>query len=149
MMLDRCAIERLLPHRDPFLFLDAAVLVLPATARGHYRWSGDHPVLRGHFPERAVVPGVCQIEALCQLGGLLIAHRLGHRATAVEAGITLGALVRIRRATFRRVILADEQVIMAVSCRPMSSRFFLVSGTSRVGEDVASEAEVAIGLHSA
>ena len=73
-------IERILPHRDPFLLIDGSdrVDVKERTIRGHRRMSPDDPVFGGHFPKTPVYPGVLQVEMTGQLG-LCLVHFIGHR----------------------------------------------------------------------
>jgi 3-hydroxyacyl-[acyl-carrier-protein] dehydratase len=73
MLLDRRQIEGLIPHRDPFLFVDQVVLLdnerkLIAT---RYRLERSAAIFAGHFPDRPLWPGVLQIEAIGQAGLLL------------------------------------------------------------------------------
>lgn len=60
-----------LPHREPFIFVDAITAHTPGEeAVGHKRFSGDEPMFRGHFPEDPIVPGVILTEALAQTAGI-------------------------------------------------------------------------------
>jgi 3-hydroxyacyl-[acyl-carrier-protein] dehydratase len=72
--IGRHEIERLLPHRDPFLFLDRIVAVdLPNCAVvGARRIAEEDPVFCGHFPDGPVYPGVLQLEMLGQAGLCLL-----------------------------------------------------------------------------
>jgi 3-hydroxyacyl-[acyl-carrier-protein] dehydratase len=60
-----------LPHREPFLFLDEVVEIVPGdSARGIKTFGPDEPFFRGHFPGNPIVPGVLLIEALAQIAGI-------------------------------------------------------------------------------
>jgi 3-hydroxyacyl-[acyl-carrier-protein] dehydratase len=69
------AVEELLPHRDPFLFVDAitALDVAGGRIQGRRRIDASDPVFRGHFPDYPVYPGVLQLETMGQLGLCLMA----------------------------------------------------------------------------
>jgi 3-hydroxyacyl-[acyl-carrier-protein] dehydratase len=72
-MLDRTQIEAILPHRDPFLFLDRVIELVPgeyAVAEKDILPTED--VFRGHFPGHPVFPGVLQLEALAQTGAVAV-----------------------------------------------------------------------------
>lgn len=72
--LSRSEIERLVPHRDPFLFVDriTAVNLSDATIAGHRRIDPFDPLFKGHFPGDPIYPGVLQVEIMSQLGLCLL-----------------------------------------------------------------------------
>jgi len=60
-----------LPHREPFVFVDAVQTLVPGvSSTGVKVFSGDEPFFRGHFPEEPIVPGVLLTEALAQMAGI-------------------------------------------------------------------------------
>ena len=87
--LGRAEIEEILPHRDPFLLLDEVVELAPGervVARKRVR--DDEWYLRGHFPERPVMPGVLIVEALAQTGAVAVLSEEENRGRlALFAGI--------------------------------------------------------------
>lgn len=89
--LDREAVLALLPHRPPLLLVDGVddVRTDPPSLRAHLHVSPDEPVLRGHFPDRPVWPGVYTIEGLAQACALLAALRSGGPA---PPGVLLGGV---------------------------------------------------------
>lgn len=88
-----------LPHGPEFRFIDAITELVPGvSARGVWKLKGDEAFLRGHFPGAPLMPGVLMIEALAQLGGILVQTRPGEaplknlRLTAVRQIKILGSI---------------------------------------------------------
>jgi 3-hydroxyacyl-[acyl-carrier-protein] dehydratase len=88
-----------LPHGSEFRFIDELVELIPGTsATAVWKLKGDEEFLRGHFPGAPLMPGVLMIEALAQLGGILIQTRPGEaplknmRLTAVRQIKILGSI---------------------------------------------------------
>jgi len=88
-----------LPHGSEFRFIDELVELVPgASATAVWKLKGDEEFLRGHFPGAPLMPGVLMIEALAQLGGILIQTRPGEaplknmRLTAVRQIKILGSI---------------------------------------------------------
>lgn len=109
-LLDRAAIQRILPHRDPFLLLDRITL-LDRERRlivGAYDLARAEAVFGGHFPGAPVWPGVLQVEAVSQ-AGLVLARCL---APAGEAGAGI-ALTQILGAKFMKPIPPGGEVQIA------------------------------------
>ena len=77
-MLDRTQIEAILPHRDPFLFLDRVIELVPGEyAVAEKDLLATEDVFRGHFPGHPVFPGVLQLEALAQTGAVAVLSQPG------------------------------------------------------------------------
>jgi 3-hydroxyacyl-[acyl-carrier-protein] dehydratase len=138
--LGRREIEDLLPHREPFLFLDCAVLGKDE-ATGWYAWLPGHPIFAGHFPAAPVVPGGCQVEAIAQLAGTLLAWHCGQ----VRAGM-LGWLASIRSASFRKRVGASDRLDLYAKVRRVSSSAFLVVGGGMLAGQPTCEAELLLVL---
>jgi 3-hydroxyacyl-[acyl-carrier-protein] dehydratase len=87
--LDRTGIQRIIPHRDPFLLVDEVVeLEAGVRAVGVYRVDPEAWYLRGHFPGNPIMPGVLQVEALAQVGAICgLAHPDYAGRLALFAGI--------------------------------------------------------------
>ncbi|WP_299619563.1 3-hydroxyacyl-ACP dehydratase FabZ [Pelagibius sp.] len=76
--LDVQEIMALLPHRYPFLMIDRVEdIVLNESAIGIKNVTINEPFFQGHFPERAVMPGVLIVEAMAQTAAALVMHTLG------------------------------------------------------------------------
>ena len=117
----RREIERLLPHRDPFLLIDAVTEVGLAeqAIRGRRRVNPDDPVFRGHFPGNPIYPGVLQLETIGQLG-LCLLHFLASGSTtiAAETAPRDSRAVKIHFAQFLAPVGPGDELI--VVCRAIS-----------------------------
>ena len=109
-VLDAEAIAALLPHREPFCFLQSASLDGPRQISGVAVWSAGHPILAGHFPGYPVVPGVCMVEAAAQLAGVAMACVQRGDPAAAAFRSARGVLGEIRSGRFSAALRPDEPV---------------------------------------
>ena len=132
--LDTIAIQRLLPHRYPFLLVDRVVEFEPhKRVLCHKNVTCNEPFFQGHFPGHPVMPGVLVIEALAQAGGILT--QLTSRTTADGR---LFYLVKIDGAKFTRMVVPGDRLELDVSLKRNIRNMALYSGVARVdGEQVA------------
>jgi 3-hydroxyacyl-[acyl-carrier-protein] dehydratase len=105
VVLDRAGLEALLPHRAPFLLLDAVEeldddrVVCAFTPRREDPLFG--PVYGGHYPGEPVTPGVLLSETVFQAGAVLVGHRLRQVS---DGGGGVPVVTRVRDARFRKVV---------------------------------------------
>ncbi len=111
--LDSIAIQKLLPHRYPFLMVDR-VVEFEAGRRivCHKNATINEPFFQGHFPGRPVMPGVLVIEALAQAGGLLI--QLSNEADATGK---VFYLVKVDGAKFSRMVVPGDRIELNVTLK--------------------------------
>jgi len=96
----KCLVKSILPHREPFLFLDQIVSHDDKSSIGIVTFGVERDFFRGHFPGFLVVPGVILLEAMCQAAaaGVLIGQREGQYAKTSDILLFAGAdKVRFRR----------------------------------------------------
>lgn len=110
--IDIHEIKTLLPHRYPFLLVDKVTEIsLNESITAIKNVTVNEPFFNGHFPERAVMPGVLMIEALAQAGGILIMKSL--QAEGINNALFL--LAGVDKARFRRMVSPGDQLVMKVS----------------------------------
>ncbi|NNE72281.1 MAG: 3-hydroxyacyl-ACP dehydratase FabZ [Acidimicrobiales bacterium] len=125
-----------LPHRDPFLFLDGVVALEAGTsAAGTWTVSGQEAFFAGHFPGRPTLPGVLLCEAIAQLGAYLV---LSDPAYAGRLPLFGG----LDNARFRRQVIPGDTIDLAVTATRMSARAGKATGTAYVEGDLACSADL-------
>jgi UDP-3-O-[3-hydroxymyristoyl] N-acetylglucosamine deacetylase/3-hydroxyacyl-[acyl-carrier-protein] dehydratase len=132
-------IKKILPHREPFLFVDRVVEMTEKSVVGIKRVTGREQFFQGHFPQRPVMPGVLMIEALAQAGGVLMLSKPEHRGK-------IAYLASVNQARFRRVVVPGEELRLEVEVLKFKARVGIVRGIAKVGNDVACEAEIMFSL---
>jgi 3-hydroxyacyl-[acyl-carrier-protein] dehydratase len=138
---DREAIERIIPHRSPFLFLDAVtgVDLAAETIIGRRTLSADDPVFAGHFPGVPLYPAVLQLETVGQLG-LCLHYFLTNKTTKVPAAAVHEPIrvTRVLGAHFIEPILPGSELTL-LSKRLSEDAFFeTYIGQVMVGSTVCS-----------
>ena len=136
-VLDVRAIRKVLPHRYPFLLVDRLIeLVDNRRAVGLKNVSINEEFFQGHWPEQPIMPGVLQLEALAQVGGLIFSK------ICLETR-RLAVLLSMDNVKFRRTVVPGDQLIIEVEATRVRTRTALVHGRAMVGGDVACEADIA------
>jgi beta-hydroxyacyl-ACP dehydratase FabZ len=108
-VLDVEQIKKLLPHRAPMLFVEKLADIVPnQSATGYKAVSINEPFFMGHFPQRAVMPGVLIVEAMAQTAGALVVH--SQNATVSSAVY----FMTIEKARFRKPVGPGDLLRMPV-----------------------------------
>ncbi len=126
----------LLPHRAPFLFVDAIIELTPGiSASAIWKLTGNEHFFAGHFPGRPTLPGVLMCEAIAQTGALAIV------SDPKFAG-KLPLFGGLDAARFRRQVGPGDTLELSATISRMSARAGKGSGVARVNGEVACECEL-------
>ncbi len=131
----RKEMEKLLPHRDPFLFIDTIDVTDEKQIIARHVFAETEFFFKGHFPEYPVVPGVILIETMAQAGGAGLAKR------GIMGEDSLFFLASVDKVKFRRQIRPGEEVRLVIENLRVSGKMIKQSGKAYVGEELATEAE--------
>ena len=130
-------IMKLLPHRPPFLLVDKIIELSETHVVGVKNVTMNEDFFRGHFPGNPIMPGVLQIEAMAQTGGILALK------TVPDPENYLTYFMKIDNVRFRsQVVPGDTLVFKLELISPVRRGIFHMKGTAYVGDKIATEAEM-------
>ncbi len=133
-MLNQPEIQKLLPHRYPFLLIDRIVELEPdVKAIGLKNVTINEPFFQGHFPTIPIMPGVLIIEAMAQVAGLLAFHS-GVKGTSVY-------FMSIEKAKFRKPVIPGDQLRLEIKVLKRRNNVWRFSGEAYVNDNLVSESE--------
>ncbi len=137
--MDIHQILRLLPHRYPILLVDRVLdLQLGKSIRAVKNVTINEPFFTGHFPHRPVMPGVLMLEAMAQAAALLSFATQG----ITPDDKTVYYFAGIDGARFKRPVEPGDQLVMDVTLERAKAGIYKFKGITRIGEEVACEAEL-------
>ena len=130
-------IMRLLPHRPPFLLIDKIIELSESHVVGVKNVTMNEPFFVGHFPKEPVMPGVLQIEAMAQTGGILVL------ANVPDPENYSTYFVKIDKVKFKKKVLPGDTVIFKIELiEPIRRGIVHMQGYGYVGDSVVVEAEL-------
>lgn len=139
-ILEIDAIKEILPHRYPFLLVDRILELDPGKrAVGLKNVTANEPFFQGHFPLHPVMPGVLIIEAMAQVGGVMI-------LSIDENKGKLAYLGTVNEAKFRRPVVPGDALEMEVVLLRIRGNSGKVRCIARVGGQEAASAEILFAL---
>lgn len=136
-------IHKLLPHRYPFALVDRIIDYIPGKrAVGIKNVTFNEPHFQGHFPGQPIMPGVLIVEAMAQVGGVVLTQ-----LAEMEGGLFLFA--GIDKVRFRRQVVPGDQLVMTVELLWVKQRRFgKMQARAEVDGQLAAEGELMFSLSS-
>ncbi|MAY32319.1 MAG: 3-hydroxyacyl-ACP dehydratase FabZ [Rhodovulum sp.] len=132
-------IQKILPHRYPFLLVDKVRDIVPDTsAVGIKNVTMNEPHFTGHFPGNPIMPGVTIVEAMAQTAGVMAGISLD-----LEDRELLVYFMTIDNCKFRRMVVPGDVLEMHVEVLKKRSKMWRFKGVAKVDGEVAAEAEFA------
>jgi len=136
-MMDVLEIQKLLPHRYPFLLVDRVVSIEPGKQlRAYKNVSVNEPFFEGHFPGHPVMPGVLVLEALAQASAIL-----AYRSTGFDPAQKVTYLMAIDGAKFRRPTVPGDRLELEVEVLRFKGSILKTRGVAKVDGEVVAEGE--------
>lgn len=134
-------IHQLLPHRYPFALVDRIVSYIPGTsAIGIKNVTFNEPHFQGHFPGRPIMPGVLIVEAMAQVGGIVLTQ-------IPDCPEGLFMFAGIDKVRFRRPVVPGDQLVMTVELLCVRRRRFgKMQGRAEVDGQLVAEGELMFSI---
>ena len=134
-IMDNIRIRQLLPHRYPMQLVDKVIAMGPTSIVGVKNVTANEPFFTGHFPEEPVMPGVLQVEAMAQCGGLLVLNQLEEP----ERWSTY--FMKLDDVKFRKKVVPGDTLLFRVELlAPVRHGISSMKGYLFVGDQVVAEA---------
>ena len=135
---DISLIQRILPHRYPFLLIDRVLeLETGKYCKALKNITANESLFQGHFPQQAVFPGVLMVEAMAQTAGIVI-HSSKKRVDEESLFFFAG----INNAKFRAPVVPGDQLILETTLSNQRRNFWVFEGRASVGDKLVAQAEV-------
>lgn len=130
-------IKKILPHREPFLFVDEVLEISERGIVACRKIKEDEYFFKGHFPSEPIMPGVLMIEAIAQTGGVMLLRKY-------PGAIPL--FMGIDKARFRKIVRPGDTLVMEVELLQERGTIVKISGVAKVNNEIVCEAIIMAGI---
>ena len=136
MKIELSEIKELIPHREPFLFVDRCEIIEPGIKGiSEKKFSKEEYFFKGHFPNNPIVPGVIIVEALAQTAGIVVSYQFRDIKDKSVLFMT------VNKARFRKPILPDQNVSFEVNFVNKVRDVYKFTGSAFYEEQKVAETE--------
>ncbi|WP_291720240.1 bifunctional UDP-3-O-[3-hydroxymyristoyl] N-acetylglucosamine deacetylase/3-hydroxyacyl-ACP dehydratase [Bernardetia sp.] len=140
-VLDINQISKVLPHRYPFLLIDKVIYLDETSVVGVKNVTMNEPFFQGHFPENPVMPGVLQVEAMAQTGGILVMN------TVPDPNNYWSYFIGIDNCRFRQKVLPGDTIVFKCELvAPIRRGIAKMKGQAYVAGKLVCEATLSAGI---
>ncbi len=142
MLMDVTEIQKILPHRYPFLLVDRVTQMTKGESIVAYKnVSISEPVFQGHFPGHPIYPGVMILEGMAQAGGILSFLSMGD-LTDEEIASKVVYFMSIDKAKFRSPVKPGDKLEYRISVIKQKGSIWMLKGEAYVDDKLTSQAEL-------
>ncbi len=135
--MNRESIKAFLPHREPMLLVDQAVLVGESTACGSYTVQGTEWFLKGHFPGRPVVPGVILCEIMAQTCCVLLGEKLKGKTPYFTS---------MNNVRFKHPVQPGDTIAIQCELTKEKGPFYFATGKASVQDKICAQGEFSFAI---
>ena len=142
MLYDVVEIQKILPHRYPFLLLDRVTkLEKGVSIEGYKNVSISEPIFQGHFPDHPIYPGVMIIEGMAQAGGVL-AFKSSSDEDQDDMENKVVYFMSIDKAKFRSPVTPGDQLVYKLTVMKQRGAIWQLAAKAYVDDKLVAEAEL-------
>ncbi|BCR36297.1 3-hydroxyacyl-ACP dehydratase FabZ [Mariniplasma anaerobium] len=139
MKLNLEEIKAIIPHRDPFLFLDEIIELDAQKATGIKHVTEEEFYFKGHFPKKPVVPGVILVESLAQVGAVILLSDEKYKGK-------IAYFTGIKNAKFRKSVVPGDLLYLHCEVTRIKGAFGFGSGKAYVNNDLVCEVDISFAI---